>query len=117
MLWSYVKRQAKLIVMNGGFFFLGLFLGTLFLMAAVLIIYYKQVSEGYEDRERYRIMLRRLLEPLCIVGYHLRNLLSCPKTLYLRPGTVQRRSAQSRQFTGQYSENASSRQDHTLRKQ
>jgi len=42
--------------MNGGFFFLGLFLGTLFLMAAVLIIYYKQVSEGYEDRERYRIM-------------------------------------------------------------
>lgn len=42
--------------MNGGFFFLGLFLGLLFIMAAVLIIYYKQVSEGYEDRERYRIM-------------------------------------------------------------
>ena len=41
---------------NGGFFFLGLFLGFLFIMAAVLIIYYKQVSEGYEDRERYRIM-------------------------------------------------------------
>ena len=42
--------------LNGGFFFLGLFLGFLFIMAAVLIIYYKQVSEGYEDRERYRIM-------------------------------------------------------------
>ncbi|MCI2059011.1 MAG: ABC transporter permease, partial [Oscillibacter sp.] len=42
--------------LNGGFFFLGLFLGLLFIMAAVLIIYYKQVSEGYEDRERYLIM-------------------------------------------------------------
>lgn len=41
---------------NGGFFFLGLFLGLLFILAAVLIVYYKQVSEGYEDRERYLIM-------------------------------------------------------------
>jgi len=36
--------------------FLGLFLGALFLMATVLIIYYKQISEGYEDKERYEIM-------------------------------------------------------------
>ncbi|MEA4964243.1 MAG: FtsX-like permease family protein [Oscillospiraceae bacterium] len=42
--------------LNGGFFFLGLFLGLLFILATVLIIYYKQVSEGYEDRERYLIM-------------------------------------------------------------
>lgn len=42
--------------LNGGFFFLGLFLSVIFMMAAVLIIYYKQVSEGYEDRERYYIM-------------------------------------------------------------
>lgn len=42
--------------MNGGFFFLGVFLGLLFIMATVLIIYYKQISEGYEDRERYLIM-------------------------------------------------------------
>ncbi len=42
--------------MNGGFFFLGVFLGILFIMAAVLIIYYKQISEGYEDRERYVIL-------------------------------------------------------------
>ncbi|MPM83197.1 hypothetical protein SDC9_130260 [bioreactor metagenome] len=40
----------------GGFLFLGLFLGALFLMATVLIIYYKQVSEGYEDKERFEIM-------------------------------------------------------------
>lgn len=42
--------------LNGGFFFLGMFLGLLFIMATVLIIYYKQVSEGYEDRERFQIM-------------------------------------------------------------
>ena len=42
--------------MNGGFFFLGIFLGVLFIMATVLIIYYKQLSEGYEDRARFQIM-------------------------------------------------------------
>ena len=41
--------------MYGGFLFLGVFLGLLFLMTTVLIIYYKQISEGYEDRRRYRI--------------------------------------------------------------
>ena len=40
----------------GGFFFIGLFLGSLFLMAAVLIVYYKQVSEGYEDAQSFNIM-------------------------------------------------------------
>ena len=40
----------------GSLFFLGIFLGVMFLMATVLIIYYKQISEGYEDRERFVIM-------------------------------------------------------------
>lgn len=40
----------------GGFLFLGLFLGTLFLMATALIIYYKQISEGYDDKARFEIM-------------------------------------------------------------
>ena len=40
----------------GGFFFIGLFLGSLFLMAAVLIVYYKQISEGYEDARSFLIM-------------------------------------------------------------
>ena len=48
--------------LNGGFFFLGVFLGVLFLMAAVLIIYYKQISEGYEDRQRFQIMQQVGLE-------------------------------------------------------
>lgn len=40
----------------GGLFFLGIFLGALFLMATVLIIYYKQIVEGYDDKDRFAIM-------------------------------------------------------------
>jgi putative ABC transport system permease protein len=40
----------------GGLFYLGIFLGLLFIMATVLIIYYKQIAEGYDDKERYEIM-------------------------------------------------------------
>ncbi len=47
----------------GGLFFMGIFLGVLFLMATILIIYYKQVSEGYEDRERFLIMQKVGLSP------------------------------------------------------
>ena len=53
---SKVDADAIYLKLYGGFFFLGLFLGVLFLMAAVLIIYYKQISEGFEDRERFAIM-------------------------------------------------------------
>ncbi len=40
----------------GSIFFLALFLGILFTVAMVLIIYYKQISEGYDDRKRFEIM-------------------------------------------------------------
>lgn len=53
---SLEQFSAEYYSINGGFFFLGLFLGLLFIMGAVLIIYYKQVSEGYEDKARYLIM-------------------------------------------------------------
>ena len=42
--------------MNGGFLFIGIFLGLLFTIGAALITYFKQVSEGYDDRERVQIM-------------------------------------------------------------
>lgn len=48
-------RKAFLDI-NGGLFFIGIFLGTLFIMATVLIIYYKQISEGYEDKRRFEIL-------------------------------------------------------------
>ena len=44
-----------IIGIYGGMFMLGMFLGTLFIMAMVLIIYYKLVSEGYEDRRQFEI--------------------------------------------------------------
>lgn len=50
------QGSAEIYAMNGGFLFLGLFLGIIFIMATVLIIYYKQISEGYEDKERFEIM-------------------------------------------------------------
>ena len=40
----------------GGIFFLGIMLGIVFVFAAVLIVYYKQISEGYEDQSRFEIM-------------------------------------------------------------
>ena len=40
----------------GSLFFMGMYLGFMFLMVTVLIIYYKQISEGYDDKERYKIM-------------------------------------------------------------
>ena len=50
------QGRANLYGLAGGFLFLGLFLGFIFLMATVLIIYYKQISEGYEDKRRFEIM-------------------------------------------------------------
>ncbi len=52
------RAEARLsfISLYGGLFFIGVFLGVLFVMATVLIIYYKQISEGYDDRERFSIM-------------------------------------------------------------
>lgn len=50
------ENRKDFYAMYGSLLFLGIFLGILFLMATVLIIYYKQVSEGYEDRERFVIM-------------------------------------------------------------
>lgn len=43
---------------EGGFIFLGMFLSMLFLVWMILVMYFKQISEGYEDRRRYQIMLK-----------------------------------------------------------
>ena len=41
---------------NGSLLFIGIFLGSLFLMGTAMIIYYKQISEGYEDQKRFEVM-------------------------------------------------------------
>ena len=49
--------------MYGTFLFLGLLLGFVCLFSTVLVIYYKQIAEGYEDRERFQIMEKVGMEP------------------------------------------------------
>ena len=48
--------RASLMANYGSLLFLGLFLGALFLGGAALLIYYKQLSEGYEDRSRFAVL-------------------------------------------------------------
>lgn len=50
------EERADFYGLFGGIFFLGIFLSILFLAATVLIIYYKQITEGYEDEARFEIM-------------------------------------------------------------
>ena len=50
------NMRDQMYSMNGSFVFLGIFLAVMFTMATVLIIYYKQLSEGYEDRSRFLIL-------------------------------------------------------------
>ena len=60
--WSYLvydsraAERAYFAGAFGGLFFLGILLSAVFICAAVLIIYYKQLSEGYEDAHRFEIM-------------------------------------------------------------
>lgn len=56
MMESRMLSRSSFYELYGGLFFIGIYLGSMFIMATVLIIYYKQISEGYDDRERYQIM-------------------------------------------------------------
>lgn len=53
---SYASDFAWSVATYGGLFFIAVILGLVFIAGAVLIMYYKQVTEGYEDAERYEIM-------------------------------------------------------------
>ena len=48
--------NAEMSALFGGVFFIGVFLSIIFMVGTVLVIYYKQISEGYEDRERFIIL-------------------------------------------------------------
>ena len=47
---------AQMNALFGGVLFIGIFLSIIFMIGTVLVIYYKQISEGYEDRERFVIL-------------------------------------------------------------
>ena len=53
--------QSKIKTGDGNLLFIGLFLSVIFLLGAVLLIYYKQISEGYEDRDGFVILQRLVL--------------------------------------------------------
>ncbi len=83
------QKRGSTYGLYGGMFFLGILLGVVFILAAVLIIYYKQICEGYEDQSRFDIMqkvgmtkgeIRRSINsqvltvffaPLLLAGVHL----------------------------------------------
>ncbi len=53
---SRESQRSDFFQTYGSLFFLGIMLSIVFLLAALLIIYYKQISEGYEDQSRFEIM-------------------------------------------------------------
>ena len=59
MVYNGTTRSDAIAQMNalfGGILFIGIFLSIIFMVGTVLVIYYKQISEGYEDRERFVIL-------------------------------------------------------------
>lgn len=53
---TLADASAQMSALFGGVFFIGIFLSIIFMVGTVLVIYYKQISEGYEDRERFIIL-------------------------------------------------------------
>lgn len=53
---SREANRGEIYAINGSLLFLGIFLGVMFLMVTCLIIYFKQISEGYDDKDRFVIM-------------------------------------------------------------
>ena len=62
-IWTNKSDQKlALIELYAGLLFIGIFLSFLFIMATILIVYYKQITEGYEDKDRFEIMQKVGLE-------------------------------------------------------
>ncbi|HEV9559513.1 TPA: ABC transporter permease [Streptococcus pneumoniae] len=53
---NLADASSQMSALFGGVFFIGIFLSIIFMVGTVLVIYYKQISEGYEERERFIIL-------------------------------------------------------------
>ncbi len=51
-----IENRDITVSMNGGLLFIGIFFGIVFCMCLILILYYKQITEGYEDKDKFEIM-------------------------------------------------------------
>jgi len=65
---SIASLNVEYLTVYGGLFFVGIFLGIMFTMATILIMYYKQISEGYDDRNRFEIMQKVGLDKSMVRG-------------------------------------------------
>jgi putative ABC transport system permease protein len=65
---SVASFTNEMLTLYGGLFFVGIFLGIMFTLATILIMYYKQISEGYDDRNRFEIMQKVGMEKSMIKG-------------------------------------------------
>ena len=76
-IWVELKnvKLMDFYIMHGGILYVGIFIGVLFLMATVLIIYYKQIQEGYEDSNRFLIMQKIGMEKELVKKTILRQVL------------------------------------------
>ncbi len=87
-------ERAMFYGLNGGLFVLGVLLGSVFLLATVLIMYYKQITEGYEDAARFGIMrkvgmtkreIRGSIRSQMFTVFLAPLLLSCVHTMFAFP--------------------------------
>lgn len=78
---SITEARENFYMLYGGMFFIGIFLGLMFFMATVLIIYYKQITEGYEDHDRFVIMQKVGMEKREVK----RSISSQIRTVFLLP--------------------------------
>ena len=76
-----ISGRKSAISLYGGLLFIGIFIGLIFIIATVLIIYYKQISEGYEDRENFII-----LQKVGLSGFEVKKIINNQmKTVFFFP--------------------------------
>ena len=74
---NLADASSQMSALFGGVFFIGIFLSIIFMIGTVLVIYYKQISEGYEDRERFIILQKVGLDQKQIKQNHQQTGFNC----------------------------------------
>jgi len=70
-----IYNREDTVSMNGGLLFIGIFFGIIFAMCLLLIMYYKQITEGYDDRDNFNIMQKVGMSDIEVKGTIKRQIL------------------------------------------
>ncbi len=70
-----ISNREETVSMNGGLLFIGIFFGIIFAMCLLLIMYYKQITEGYDDRDNFKIMQKVGMSDIEVKGTIKRQIL------------------------------------------